>query len=133
MLLGFAVMCAVITWRIIRSLSLLREFGTPLAVALSLVATLWLYMLPILAVLASQRFPLSFFYPFPLVALFFVPHLLLSRIPLRHLRESGTNRVDVIEHSISESVWLGYGGIAYVGVIWILGFAASSISSPPPL
>jgi hypothetical protein len=130
--LFFAITCAVIAYRILRAISLLREFGTPVIISLLHIVTLFLYVVPILAVPASARFPVSFFYPEPLVVLFFVPHLLLSRVSLRHLQSSGTSRVQAIERSISDSVWLGYAGIAYIGVIWLISYAASSVSSHIP-
>ncbi len=111
-LLFFVIACSVIASRIIRSIFLLREFGTPVVISLFLVATLFLYVVPILSLLAPVCFPSSFFSPLPFVTLFFVPHLLLSRIPLRHLQVSGTCRVEVIERSLDDSVWLGYVGIA---------------------
>jgi hypothetical protein len=131
-LLLFAIACAAIACRIISSVSLLREFGTPIVISLLLVITLFLYVIPIFSVLASARFPSAFFSPVPLAALFFIPHIVLSRIPLMRLQRSGTSRVTAIERSIRDSVWLGYAGLAYIGLVWLISFVATHVSSHYP-
>ncbi len=112
--------CFAIAARILRSLRLLQEFGTPVVVSILMIVTLFLYIIPVVSVPAAARFPNWYFHPFPTALLFFVPHLFVSRIPIRHLERAGTSRVQEIERAIRDSVWLGYGGIGYFGVFWLI-------------
>ncbi|HSI13044.1 MAG TPA: hypothetical protein VK961_13425 [Chthoniobacter sp.] len=97
-----------------------------------MIATLILYPVPVFAILAIALFPLWFFLPLPLGALFFVPHILLSRSILKRLENSGTSRVAAIERAIRDSVWLGFGGIIYFVGFWLISLAADRFASDVP-
>lgn len=114
-------------------MTLLQEFGTSFPTSILLMVALFLYIVPFLAVLATALSPRWLFYPFPAVITFFLPGLILARTIVKRLQTSGTRRVEVVEQAVSDSIWLGYGGIAYIVIFWMISFAANSISSSLPV
>jgi len=116
----YAIMCAVVIFRLATNWRISKQCGVPPLTLLAMAITLLLYMVPIVGALARARLPVFMFTPMPIAALFFVPHLILSRFPLKRFERSGTSRIDIVERPLRDSVWMGYIGIVYTIFMWCL-------------
>ena len=108
-------------------ISLLKYGATPKLYA-HLIVSLLACTLHWLLLFIPISLHLIFFYPLPLVALAFIPSIIVGH-KLTHIYETcGTSLADDAEKIAREATWAGYFGLAMTFLSWILALTSSHVS-----
>ena len=84
--------------------------------------TLWLYVLPVLIIAFPIKYFIYFIYPIPLLILFFIPGIKISKKTGKSLSTSGID-VGVKAGKVADNVMaLGIGAMLLVLGIWAFGY-----------
>lgn len=119
-ILLYVIFCSSLTIRVIREHKIASEFKIGMGILAVLVGFILLFLIPVFGVFAPRVFPAFLFWPVPFILLLFIPYLLLSPIFIKRLETSGTSRVENLEKALRDARWLGYFGIGYVFIMWLL-------------